>query len=373
MTRPARPAPVDADEQPAVPDYAVVVPTLGRPSLRACLEALVRSHGPLPSRLVLVDDRTARTTAGHPDPHAPALYVPDVLRPVATVVTGGARGPAAARNAGWRAAGPVPWIVFLDDDVVPGPAWAEELARDLVRAGARTAGVTARISVPLPADRRPTDWERNTAGLATARWITADLAYRREALESVGGFDERFRRAFREDADLALRLLDAGWDLAAGERRTSHPVRPADRWVSLRTQAGNADDVLMNRLHGRDWWQRAAAPRGRLPRHLVVTGAALAAACGAALGRHRVAAVCAAAWLAGTAEFAWARVAPGPRTRAEVTTMAATSVLIPPAASWHWLRGLWVHRKARPTAQHPAAPPPGAPPARALATEPVSS
>ncbi|MFF5448075.1 glycosyltransferase [Streptomyces sp. NPDC012888] len=369
MNRPDRPPPATDADPPAVPDYAVVVPTLGRPSLRTCLEALVATQGPLPSRLVLVDDRPPH----HPQGRRRDLGVPEVLRPVTTLVPGGGRGPAAARNAGWRAAGPVPWVVFLDDDVVPGPAWARELARDLDRAGPRTAAVTARIAVPLPTDRRPTDWERNTAGLATARWITADMAYRREALEAVGGFDERFRRAFREDADLALRALDAGWEIAAGDRRTSHPVRPADRWVSLRAQAGNADDVLMTRLHGRDWWDRAAAPRGRLPRHLLVTGAALAAAGCALLGRPRAAALCAAGWLAGTAEFAWARVAPGPRTRAEIATMAATSLLIPPAASWHWLRGLWLHRRVRPPASPYGTPPPGTPRAWSPAGEPVPS
>jgi histidinol-phosphate phosphatase family protein len=44
-------------------------------------------------------------------------------------------------------------------------------------------------------------------------------------------------------------------------------------------------------------------------------------------------------WLAGTAELAWARIARGPRTRAEVGAMVLTSLLIPPAASWHRLRG----------------------------------
>jgi len=38
------------------------------------------------------------------------------------------------------------------------------------------------------------------------------------------------------------------------------------------------------------------------------------------------------AWLALTAEFAWARIAPGPRTPGEILRMAVTSVLIPPAA-----------------------------------------
>lgn len=337
--------------------YAVVVPTLGRPSLRACLEALAAAtaDGTGPASVVLVHDRAA------PGAPPPALDVPPALRPLTTVVAGGGRGPAAARNAGARAVGAVPWIVFLDDDVVPGPTWGRDLARDLASAARDTAAVAARIDVPLPARRRPTDWERNTAGLAEARWITADMAVRREALEAAGGFDERFRRAFREDADLALRLLDGGWTLAAGTRRTTHPVRPADRWVSVRVQAGNADDVLMDRLHGSGWWARAAAPRGRLPRHLVVTAAGTAAAGLALTGRNRAACVCAAGWLAGTAEFAAARIAPGPRTRAEVLTMAVTSVVIPPAAAWHWLRGHVLHRAARPP--RPTRPPGGPAPA----------
>ena len=83
--------------------------------------------------------------------------------------------------------------------------------------GPATAGSQGRIEVPLPA-QRPTDWERDVAGLASGRWISADIAFRREALTAVGGFDERFRGAYREDTDLAMRLLRAGWQL--GGRRT---------------------------------------------------------------------------------------------------------------------------------------------------------
>ncbi|MFF4494919.1 glycosyltransferase family 2 protein [Streptomyces sp. NPDC001546] len=333
--------------------YAVVVPTVGRPQLRACLEALAAARGPAPVRVVIVHDRPG------PGGALPPLEVPAALAPRTVVLAGAARGPAAARNTGWRAAGPVPWVVFLDDDVVPGPAWGEELARDLAAAGPGTAAVSARIEVPLPEDRRPTDWERCTAGLATARWITADMAVRSRALRVAGGFDERFRRAFREDADLALRLLAGGWTLAEGTRRTRHPVRPADRWVSVRAQAGNADDALMRRLHGPGWRSRAGAALGRRPAHLAVTAAGAAAAACALAGRRGAAAWCAAAWLAGTAEFTAARVLPGPRDRSEVLTMALTSVLIPPTATWYWLRGLAAHHRVRPTP--PAAPPPPAP------------
>ena len=165
--------------------------------------------------------------------------------------------------------------------MVVGPAWRADLVADLAAQQARVAGVQGTITVPVPEGRRPTDWERGTAGLATARWITADMAYRRRALIDTGGFDERFPRAFREDADLALRLLDRGWHLAQGRRETTHPVRPPRRWASLRAQAGNADDALMARRHGRGWYRRAQAAPGRRAGHWVIT--ALAAASGTAL------------------------------------------------------------------------------------------
>jgi hypothetical protein len=68
---------------------------------------------------------------------------------------------------------------------------------------------------------------------------------------------------------------------------------------------------------------------------------ALAAALG---GRKRTAALAGVAWLAGTAELAWARIAPGPRTADEVATMALTSAVIPAAAVLYrvagWIRAL---------------------------------
>ncbi|MBJ7452909.1 MAG: glycosyltransferase, partial [Blastococcus sp.] len=290
-------------------ECAVVVPTIGRPSLDVLLDALATAPGPRPAELVLVDDRPA----GAPlRPERPGLP------PVRVVRTGGG-GPARARNLGWRSAR-APWIAFLDDDVVPDPDWYEKLAADLADLPADVAGSQGRVRVPLPADRRPTDWERGTAGLATSSWITADLAYRRAALAAVGGFDERFPRAFREDSDLALRVMDTGARLVRGERWITHPVRPTDRWVSVRVQAGNADDVLMRRLHGRDWRRRADAALGRRPQHTAVAAAAVAAVGLAVVRRPRAAALAAAGWLAGTAEFAWARIASGPRTRDEVTT-----------------------------------------------------
>ena len=321
----------------------LVVPSIGRPSLDALLASIDASTGPAPAEIVVVDDRP---------PSDMGPLAPQVLSAPLRVLRSGGRGPAAARNRGWRAAR-TDWIAFLDDDVVVSTSWLDDLAADLAAAGPEVCGVQGQVGVPLPVGRRPTDWERSTHGLSSARWITADMAYRRCDLQGVGGFDERFPRAFREDADLALRLLRSGRQLQLGRRRIAHPVRPAGPWVSVRTQAGNADDVLMGRLHGRTWRQEAGAPAGRRRRHVAVTAALVGAGAAALTGHRRTAAALALGWLAGTTEFALARIAPGPRTREEVRRMLVTSALIPPVAVAHTLRGLVVHRSARPW---PAAP-----------------
>jgi len=301
--------------------FEIVVPTSGRPSLEALLSALCGAE----RRIVVVDDRA--------DADQP-LAVPAGVR----VVRGPARGPAAARNAGWRACR-AEWVAFLDDDVEPEPGWLARLGAELAAAAPDVGGVQGRIVVPVPAGRRPTDWERGTRGLEQARWATADLAYRRAALEAAGGFDERFPRAYREDADLGLRVTAAGWRIERGDRAVRHPARPAPARVSLAKQAGNADDVLMRALHGRDWRERAGVPSGRRPRHLAIAAAGAAALGALAADRRRIAGAAAAAWLGGTAELAWARIAPGPRTPREVGTMLWTSALIPFAATGWWLAG----------------------------------
>jgi histidinol-phosphate phosphatase family protein len=322
--------------------YDVVIPSAGRSSLQRLLDALASGDGPVPERVIVVDDR--------PQADGPLAATG------ASVVRGPARGPAAARNAGWRAGG-APWVVFLDDDVVPPPDWRAQLARDLAELPDQVAASQGRVRVPLSSGRRPTDWERSVAGLERARWATADMAYRRSALGAVGGFDERFPRAYREDADLGLRVVCAGFGIVRGERMVLHPVGSASATVSLRKQAGNADDVLMGALHGRGWQERAGVPPGRRRRHLAISGAGLVVAGSALVHRRGVAALAGAGWLVGTAELTWARIAPGPRTAREVATMAWTSALLPFAAAAWWLWG-WATLPRRLSGAGPEVPTP---------------
>lgn len=316
--------------------YAVVIPTVGRPSLYRLLAALAgQPRGSRPADVVVVDDRPAGR-----DPLE--LRIGE-LSP--RLVSSGGRGPAAARNLGWREVW-TEWVAFLDDDVVPEPGWSDQLAVDLAACDGGVAGSQGRLRVPLPSGRRPTDAERNIANLESCAWITADMAYRREALRQVGGFDERFRRAYREDAELALRLQQAGWKLVRGERVTVHPLRPSGEWASVRAQAGNADDALMRRLHGRGWREAAEAPGGRLPWHAATTATAAAALVAGLAGARRAAAAAALGWASLTAQFAWHRIGSGPAMAAEIRRMVLTSVAIPPVAVGYRLVGTWRHRAA---------------------------
>ena len=320
--------------------FSVVIPTLGRPSLATLLRSLAAQGEPA-HEVVVVDDRPRPTTA-----------LDLAAYPAARVLPGYGLGPAHARNVGWRLT-QSDWVVFIDDDVELSATWLLDLIADLTAAredlsGVRIGGVQARVEVPLPRHRRPTDWERGTAGLERARWATAEMAYRRAALAQVSGFDERFSRAYREDSDLALRVMKAGWQLRRGQRSVTHPVRPSVPGASLRQQQGNADDALMLRLHGWGWRSRAGCPRGRLALHVLTTGAAGAALAGLAARRWNSAALALLAWSGLSGQFAWQRIAAGPRPPVEVREMALTSLAIPPAAVWHRAVGTWRTRRTPP-------------------------
>jgi histidinol-phosphate phosphatase family protein len=319
------------------PSYAVVIPTIGRPGL-AQLIAAVDSEPP-PSSIVVADDRRDATSA---------LDLPATTAPLVVVRTNG-RGPAAARNAGWRAS-KADWIAFLDDDVAVPVDWCRRLVDDLEGLPDNVAASQAWIYVPVPDGRLPTDAERRTMNLSGALWITADIAYRRSALLATGGFDERFPRAFREDADLGLRTVRAGYALVWGERVTTHPLASPSSWrSSLKDQAGNADNALLRAKYGRRWRSLISTSPGRTGRHLITTAAATAALAAMSSSRlagplaranwTRVAAAAGCVWAGLTAEFAIGRIVSGPRAVREISTVLVTSVLIPPLAVAHRVRG----------------------------------
>ncbi|MDB5761283.1 MAG: glycosyltransferase [Herminiimonas sp.] len=313
---------------------SVVVPTYGRPHLLShCLasllaqrfepsrfEIIVVDDGPSPATLDVVADWSAHTA-----PDGPAITY---------IASDGPHGPAAARNRGWRAArGPI--IAFTDDDTVAGPDW---LKNGLNAFDMDVQAVWGRIVMPLPRPAAPTDYERDAKNLERAEFVTANCFCPKHVLEELGGFDERFRFAWREDADLYFRLLGRpGRVVHEPSAVITHPIRPASWGVSLSQQKKILFDALLYKKHPALYRQKIRA-KPRWDYYLVVA-ALLVCVVALGLGRFGAAAAAGGAWLFLTARFCLERLAPTAKTPAHIAEMMVTSALIPPLAVFWRLIG----------------------------------
>jgi glycosyltransferase involved in cell wall biosynthesis len=332
------------------PLISVVIPTYHRPELlERCLRALLgQDLDPSRFEVIVADDAASEATrcqvdrivASSCDYGCRLRYIPVM----------GAHGPAAARNVGWRAArGQI--IAFTDDDCIPAPGW---LSAGLVTFGLlcgqldggntgddgdtaqRIDGLSGRVVVPLCG--APTDYQRNEARLADASFVTANSFYRRDALAAVGGFDERFRMAWREDSDLHFRLLEHGQRLvAASDALVTHPTRPAPWGVSIAQQRKSMYNALLYRQHPRHYRTYIqSSPPWRYYATVVALGGVLV---GALTRQRRLASVSAAAWSALTLEFCIRRLRGTSHAPRHIAEMAVTSAVIPPLSVFWRLRG----------------------------------
>ncbi len=328
---------------------SVVVPTFDRPDLlRTCLTALARQDYLAEAYEVIVVDNAGTektrllveeyaagngiTDAGRDAPrvsgrHASFYYLLAADKP----------GPAAARNAGWRFAhGDV--VAFTDDDCVPEAGW--------IRAGLEALeigydAVNGSVEVPIPA--RPTDYERNTARLATAEFLTANCFVRCSALEASGGFDERFETAWREDSDLQFTLLEQGCHIGRAQAAVVvHPVRRAPWGVSLKEQRKSMYNALLFKKHPRLYRQRIQS--GPPWRNYVIVLSALGAAAAAILGQRVPALLMAFLWGMVTSSFMSGRLQGTIHSLRHIGEMAVTSILIPPLSVFWRLYGAVKYR-----------------------------
>jgi GT2 family glycosyltransferase len=241
-------------------------------------------------------------------------------------------GPAAARNRGWREARS-DIVAFTDDDTVPDAAWLEHA---LAALGPGADAGWGRLVMPI--GQLPTDYERDAAALARASFVTANCFCRREALERLGGFDERFERAWREDSDLYFRLIRAGARIVHVESAVvEHPIRPARWGVSMLQQRKILFDALLYKKH-RALYRERIRRRARWDYYGAV--AALGAgALGVAYGAAIAAATGGAIWLLLTARFCAVRLVRSSKSPAHVAEMIVTSAVIPPLAVFWRLLG----------------------------------
>jgi GT2 family glycosyltransferase len=303
------------------PRVSVVVPTCRRPDLLGrCLVALAaQTLPPGDYEILIADDAASDTTRRQVETFAAGAAFAVRYLPVAA-----AHGPAAARNVGWRAAG-APIIAFTDDDTIPDPGWLEAGVGALQRDAELTA-VTGQVIVPLPP--APTDYERNETGLETAEFVTANCFCRCDVLQELGGFDERFTAAWREDSDLHFRLLERGAKLRkVPDAIVVHPVRPAPWGVSLRMQRKSLFDALLYKKHPALYREHIR----RLPPldYYAMTTALAVAVVAAALGAWIIGSVAVLVWAVLIGRFAARRLRGNSHAPAHLLEMLVTSLGIP--------------------------------------------
>jgi mycofactocin system glycosyltransferase len=258
----------------------VVIPVRDRAQgLADTLEAL----GP-DSPVIIIDDGSEVPVAaggqgpgqGAPSGLAPAgLSVrPDTRapgRPITVIRHDTPKGPAAARNTGWRAA-TTPLVAFVDADCVPSPGWLTTLLPHFAdpAVGAAAPRITTGPAPGAPAAlgayeqrRSPLDLGPTEAPVrpgSTVPYVpTAALVVRRQAMVDAGGFDEGLR--YGEDVDLVWRLDQLGWRVRYQPSATvAHPPRAdVGSWAGQRYEYGRSASRLAAR-HG-----RAVAPAAMNP------------------------------------------------------------------------------------------------------------
>ncbi|MDB5240717.1 MAG: family 2 glycosyl transferase, partial [Spirosoma sp.] len=238
---------------------SVVIPTYRRlPLLNRCLDALSQQSMPPGSfEIIVVDDGNQPAVAETVNTFGQqtGIKITYLGQPVRS-------GPAAARNRGWQAAS-APVIAFTDDDCLPQPNW---LSSAMVLFGRGATVVTGRLRMPLP--DQPTHHDKTTAFLETAEFITANCFCLKSALKRVGGFEEAFDMAWREDSDLQFKLMEAGYSIGQCPQAVIiHPMRQAPWYAPLCDERKNRYDALLFKRHPDLFRQRIPTYQGLVTRY----------------------------------------------------------------------------------------------------------
>ncbi|MGE0172618.1 MAG: glycosyltransferase family 2 protein [Oligoflexales bacterium] len=311
-------------------DVSVVIPTFRRPDLLGrCLDAIAgQTLNRARFEVIVVDDEGSKLTRQLVD-----------SRSFQYARTEKNSGPAAARNVGWKIAqGDI--IAFTDDDTVPDRDW---LISGFSAVTSEVIAVWGKVVVPVP--DRPRDYEREQARLSQAGFVTANCFCRKAALIEIGGFDEKYRLAWREDSALYFDLLKLEESKGGTGRKVVynaaaivvHPIKPVPWGDSVRSQKKAMYNALLYKKSGRLYRQHIQ----KLPPvlyYLVVISASLSV-CWASLGHKDAAKMTGVLCTSLFAFFFGKRVRGLNKSISHMFEMVVTSLVIPFMSIFWRLRG----------------------------------
>jgi GT2 family glycosyltransferase len=313
---------------------SVIIPTYQRPDLLSrCLLALrEQSFAKENYEVIIVSDGPDETTKRnvkkffYRDRRFVLLQMPQK------------KGPAAARNFGWKQASGI-LIAFTDDDTLPDVDWLNNIWK--AYNGEKEIAYTGRIRVPLSSP--PTDYEKNTAGLETAEFVTANCCCTKAALERTGGFDERFSMAWREDSDLEFQLMLHQIPIIhLPDALVVHPVRRAPWGVSIREQKKGMFNALLYKKYPA-LYRKKIQPLPPWSYYGIVT-ATLIFIPAVFTGYRSIAVACLMIWMVLTGSLIYKRLKNTSKKPVHVIEMIVTSVCIPFISIYWQLYGAWRYK-----------------------------
>lgn len=198
--------PHDGTEKETLPRVSVVVCTYnGEATLRACLESLRRVDYPN-LEFILVDDGSTDGTEGIAQAFPEVIYHGQPNQ-----------GLSVARNTGAKlATGEI--VVYTDDDCEVDEDWLRYLVRSMHDQGVEAIGgpnITPESDgwVAKCVAVSPGNPSHVMLNDQHAEHVPGcNMAFRRETLLGLGGFDDQFRQA-GDDVDICWRFMDAGYKI----------------------------------------------------------------------------------------------------------------------------------------------------------------
>lgn len=179
------------------------------------------------------------------------------------------------RNIGIRLA-KHPLVAFIDDDCLADPNWLSTISNQFDKNPgiAGLEGQTTNNTTGL--------FEHATQNLKGGLYPTCNLAFRKEILLRVGGFDEAYTY-HREDTDLAFKVMSFGPIPFCGDMKVFHVTRETSYWSVLKEVRWVRGDVRIYKKFPERYLSSFGYPaQGALKQGLFTSGLAVVGAYGIA-------------------------------------------------------------------------------------------